>query len=84
MKPKPATTATSAVKQLPCHAYLVEVDVTVVVVVHVLESWQVEVGKPRVRPLVLVHVLVELRSSSNIIQSIGSKKHNVASKGNHT
>lgn len=37
-----------------------EVDVAVVVVVHVLEPRQVEVRQSWVRPLVLVHVLVKL------------------------
>lgn len=41
-------------------AYLVKVDVAVVVVVHVLEPRQVVVRQSWVRPLVFVHVLVEL------------------------
>lgn len=51
-------------ERTPCgrthHTHLAEVDVAVVVVVHVLETRQVEVRQPWVRPLVLVHVLVEL------------------------
>ena len=41
---------------------LVEVDVAVVVVVHVLEPRQVAIRQPGVSPLVLVHILVELRT----------------------
>lgn len=64
--------------------YLVEVDVAVVVVVHVLEPWQVEVGKPRVRPLVLVHVLVELRPATKRFSndSVRLEKQKIVRKEN--
>lgn len=49
---------------LPLGTHLLEVDMTVTVVVHVFESGKVVVAQPRMRPLVVVHVLVKLHEVS--------------------